>query len=528
MPNTNFQTFHQMGNAINDVVRQATGRDNVQNIDMDFVTVAQRTRWIEHVVSGDIVTFETNMVSPLNYLMTNIFPVQNLHGYGNSWLGGAGKNLLPITGSTMTVNGITFTVVKDSDDNIVSVTATGTASAGATFNANISCALKAGSYVLNGCPSDGASSGKWRIRIGDSSDSFIGNDTGSGYSFTLEEDTTVTVKLVVELVGSVVDLTFYPMIRLSTETDATFAPYSNVCPISGWDSVQITRTGKNLIDVSSAVMNKNIDASGNINDNNSFMYTMTKVKSGTDYMLSFNSTATSSATTTRIHGYDEYGNWKQQLGTVSTTEAGIRTKQISIPDDVYFVAVSTRQAFTDFMLEEGSTASTYEAYTGNTYPISLPTTAYGGMLKIEKDGSGTLTIDKILIVVDGTEYFSNVTANNMFYIQSDAYEELSDTSQTTDLCNMFVIAGEELQDGMINHEAESKNIYIKSSVFSGYTGEQLATYFASNNLQLTCDLIESETITLTAEQIYTLVGENNIWTDTDNVTVSYNVKREVI
>lgn len=41
VPNTNSQTIHQMGLAINAVVRQATGRDAVQNIDMDWVTVAQ-------------------------------------------------------------------------------------------------------------------------------------------------------------------------------------------------------------------------------------------------------------------------------------------------------------------------------------------------------------------------------------------------------------------------------------------------------------------------------------------------------
>ena len=58
MSNTNFQTIHQMGNAISNVMKQAMGRENVQNIDMDFVTVAQRTRWIEHIVSGDVVTFE--------------------------------------------------------------------------------------------------------------------------------------------------------------------------------------------------------------------------------------------------------------------------------------------------------------------------------------------------------------------------------------------------------------------------------------------------------------------------------------
>jgi hypothetical protein len=33
---------------------------------------------------------------------------------------------------------------------------------------------------------------------------------------------------------------FYPMIRLATETDPTFEPYSNICPIIGWDSGEIT------------------------------------------------------------------------------------------------------------------------------------------------------------------------------------------------------------------------------------------------------------------------------------------------
>ena len=33
---------------------------------------------------------------------------------------------------------------------------------------------------------------------------------------------------------------FSPMLRASTETDATFAPYSNICPISGWTNETIT------------------------------------------------------------------------------------------------------------------------------------------------------------------------------------------------------------------------------------------------------------------------------------------------
>jgi hypothetical protein len=38
------------------------------------------------------------------------------------------------------------------------------------------------------------------------------------------------------------DLIFNPMMRLSTETDATFAPYTNICPISGLTSGEVETT----------------------------------------------------------------------------------------------------------------------------------------------------------------------------------------------------------------------------------------------------------------------------------------------
>ncbi|MBQ1571616.1 MAG: hypothetical protein IIZ78_10860 [Clostridiales bacterium] len=62
MPNTNFQTIHQMGQAINEVVRQATGRDAVQNIDMDFVTVAFKKKPLSVSVAPLIGIVEENAV----------------------------------------------------------------------------------------------------------------------------------------------------------------------------------------------------------------------------------------------------------------------------------------------------------------------------------------------------------------------------------------------------------------------------------------------------------------------------------
>lgn len=93
MDNTNFQTIHQMGNAINNVVRQAMGRDNVQNIDMDYVTVAQRKRAVEETATGNPATFNTNAIAPMEVLIP-FAPVQS--GIGDP----SPENIRPISGWT--------------------------------------------------------------------------------------------------------------------------------------------------------------------------------------------------------------------------------------------------------------------------------------------------------------------------------------------------------------------------------------------------------------------------------------------
>lgn len=96
MPNTNFQTFHQMGSAISDFVKQATGRDNVQNIDMDHVTVAQNHVYDEVDVSGRVVHFSAGAEGiPFEKCIVQIEPVQSGSGVPSP------DNIRPITGWTM-------------------------------------------------------------------------------------------------------------------------------------------------------------------------------------------------------------------------------------------------------------------------------------------------------------------------------------------------------------------------------------------------------------------------------------------
>ena len=171
-------------------------------------------------------------------------PVQDLHGYSNPWPGGGGKNLLP-KGSTSTVSGITFTV---NDDGTVLVTGTSTSSASVFWGTAVT--LPAGNYILNGCPSGGGvDSYRIDVRKSVAGEMVSQNaDTGNGANVTISEAASVYVciRVAANYAFPSAGLLFKPMIRLSTETDATYAPYENICPISGWTVANVSVTGKNL------------------------------------------------------------------------------------------------------------------------------------------------------------------------------------------------------------------------------------------------------------------------------------------
>ncbi len=157
-------------------------------------------------------------------------PSQDLHGYDNPWPAGGGKNKLPITATTTTVSGVTFTI---NDDG--SISTSNTATDAIVFLVATDLAIDGTNMALNGCPSGGSDStyymtarlnGAWSSQ----------HDTGSGLALYGTID---RVAIVVSSGTNMNGLTFYPMIRSTTETN-TFAPYSNICPISGWQGAAVT------------------------------------------------------------------------------------------------------------------------------------------------------------------------------------------------------------------------------------------------------------------------------------------------
>jgi phage-related protein len=189
--------------------------------------------------SGEVVTFEVADDAAANYtqfksLVADIEPIQDLHGYDHPWVGGAGKNKLQNTLASQTLNGVTFTV---NDDGTVATSGTANGNVSSLFFSQNVELLPSTDYILSGCPSGGGQN-TYRLVLLINGEQII-IDYGNGASFTTPETITSAKVYPIILNGTNVNgKVFKPMIRLTTETDATFAPYSNICPISGWDSVE--------------------------------------------------------------------------------------------------------------------------------------------------------------------------------------------------------------------------------------------------------------------------------------------------
>lgn len=129
-----------------------------------------------------------------------------------------GKNLLKVTATSRTSNGITFTV---NDDGSINVNGTATAN---TYLVLGTVGLTGGvTYALNGCPSGGGNS-TYRLYWQGVSGNY---DEGSGTTYKPPSDSEVNIRIVIYNGATVDNLTFYPMVRLASNADSSYEPYNN-------------------------------------------------------------------------------------------------------------------------------------------------------------------------------------------------------------------------------------------------------------------------------------------------------------
>lgn len=181
----------------------------------------------------------------------------------------SGKNSLDNTATTKISNGITFTV---NSDKTVLADGTNDTSANSSLIIN-RYDLSPGTYILNGCPSGGASN-TYRLAIQETgSYSILGSiDIGNGSGeFTIDTTTNVQIAIFIQKGLTINNLLFKPMLREATIADDTYEQYGaspspdnlskienlegeNICP-----SLNTTRT------INGVTFTKNKDGSYTLN-----------------------------------------------------------------------------------------------------------------------------------------------------------------------------------------------------------------------------------------------------------------------
>ena len=480
---------------------------------------------IINTASGDIAILPDGASGmPVKTLTVQIDPVQDLHGYESPWPAGGGKNKVP-KGANGTMSDITYTI-QENGEVIVTGTATATSFWGVQFT------IPAGTYILNGCPQGGGSSTYLldiRNAVGGSGISGINGDTGNGSTFTISEELTayLNIRIASGYSAPSSGLKLSPMIRLSSVSDATFAPYENNCPISGWTGANVSRTGKNLIDKSGLQIGV-LDASGNEIENNGGRRSDYIPVNGSN--ITYSNSYSGDTNRTVFCCYDENKNFirRELSGNATVGNPFAFTFSIS---DVAFIRLSVAynnisNSLSNIQAEYGSTATEYETF-GSTAEYEFPQEAkpvYGAKMSIWQDGSGELVVDRVTFTEDGSSNI-NASNNNRFYINCNDARVIDATNQTTDRSVICDRLASTTWAGLATFNVSCAPVYGKGVAFRNdaiTTAQGWKDYFTQNPTQFSYALATPVTYQLTNQQVIELLkGSNNIWADTGDVAVEY-------
>lgn len=516
-------TVYEVGSGSEPVSKTATGNP----IHIDDAADAP-------IVSGEI-TFE---------------PQQDLHGYTKPWAGGAGKNKLPLTvdgikalnaavswsDNTYTVNGVTFTILTDSDNNVIGIKLNGTN----TLGSILTFTLASSDFGDSDFRSDGSAvSSTYKILSGR-------NDDSANWMRIQYQSSNKSIYVRIADNAAFSNDVITPMILLATETDPTFEPYSNICPIEGYTDCEIEVTGKNLLQ-NTATTNTIDGVTYTVNSDGSVVASGTangtavlQISSKIPINVSFGTVTLSGleATTNLIWNnvilYDDNDAVVERIVTTGTgqnkynktfnladyptaTKISVSIKRGGASDGVVSGTIYPQ-------LEKGSTATSYEPYQSTRYTIDLDGTRYGGEVNF---GTGVCRLTKANITLDG----SNDESWNITPSAKVAYIELSPAAKYTQtpISNLFNgVSNTPYQDLNFEEFAFTTNtdykdyINIKSNVIT--SASDLAswrTWLSNNNLQICYELATPIELQLTPEQIRTLEGTNNITTNMTGMTMEY-------
>lgn len=305
---------------------------------------------------------------------------------------------------------------------------------------------------------------------------------------------------------------------------------SNICPITGHDEVTVTRTGKNLCPTFTSGTRSGLTYT--VNDDGSVHVTGTctgtafwavqltlpkgtYVLSGapTNGQLTLRSAQGGGAPSSAFSGIlDDYGNGA--TFTVSeTASAWLNIRSTAGTHDKMYYPMIRLASETD---------TTYEPYRSNTYTTSLGQTVYGGTLDMV---TGQLVVDRAMVDMGSLNWERYNEIQTAYVYLASLVSQGMDTSSAKLLSSGFKCR--DSWTGLIN----LPNGEMQSHPSLAYAYARCDSYTTASDFknavtgqQLVYELATPQTYTLTAQQIKTLVGTNNVWAssgDIVNITFTY-------
>ena len=453
---------------------------------------------ITRSVSADLVHIEDGAPRNVSALSVSIEPVQDLHGYDAPWPAGGGKNLVDVA-SPQTITAQTeLARISTSEQTQFTVSA--------TIVNNVSIAGTLSLYAYNG---NTLALAKQTVVPASAS--------SARYSATIDLSSVEYTNLRIAISGafSGYSLTVSDVQLEKGSTVTAFAPYSNICPISGHTQAVVTRTGKNLL---------NPDTIGLV---------QILADGTTRYGWEFTKAGTYTAQCAAL-GYGQIILWKKRSsdGTFSSavylsTGSALTTKTDIINNGERILVYTTQATANDSllainatktMLEVSAKPTAYESYTGTTVTIPLGQTVYGGTVDVL---TGTMTVThKQITVNSGAITYSGWR----FRIKVDDYTSPISTTVDSILCDKLkTIAKSTSPQPYSICGSDSDAHYIIFSVNSGIDTETAVNnWLAQNPLTIVYPLATPIVITgLTPAQMSTLLGTNNVWASTGATSLTY-------
>ena len=305
---------------------------------------------------------------------------------------------------------------------------------------------------------------------------------------------------------------------------------TNIRPISGHTSVDVTRTGKNLCDTS-LVYNGYINVSqqkiaSNANARTLYLpckpnktYTVSK-QAGQRFVVA-ESTVIPTNNVVVSNVVSDYTASSITITTTASAKYLVAFVYLSTAD----TSVTADQMLATCQIELGSTATTYEPYQGDTYTTDLGRTVYGGTLDVV---SGVLTVDRAMTNLGERTWYAN---------SGGFYSTINDSAQDAkySICEQYAFVptanaatasaiASNLGNGEYAWYSSQSRIFIKDSAYSDVT----AFKTAMSGVHCVYPLATPQTYQLTAQQIDLLTGDNNIWSSGGNVTLEYGQNPSVL